>query len=479
MTGRPTNAASRSGIKSHVTKWINKIKDYENVSADLTIRNILLGAEQNLRGNFTKFVKLSNGVVNDMERNNATQEDFDRETEHQIKVEEEVSEALVIVKIKIDQYDKQQEEEKREASEKSIATLLGMTQKAAEIARQHDKIAADALREKDRLEAEAIREQDRLDRQQEITAQNDLIQQLINAQTAATTAAATAAAAAGAGAGAAGGGGAGVANPAPSQTTKLPKRQIKPFKGDILEWTPFWESYNAAVHQSTIPDVEKFGYLRDYLKGEAQLCVENLELTDANYAVAIATLRRTYGNQDVLIDAHMNKLDSLTQIKDASDTSALRCFQLSIQSHINALVNLGIPKTSHGGLGSRILRAIPYKLQTEWSKSATNKVTDIDHVLTFLQEQVEAAERLSRLKPQTPKAQTNGQVAKTPSTTQATASQLNVGVVPKTTPNSKSKTKKGWAAHLQKEEGRLPLQERRCFHAFFCKEMHWATNCSM
>ena len=143
---------------------------------------------------------------------------------------------------------------------------------------------------------------------------------------------------------------------------------------------------------------EMFGYLRDYLKGEAQLCVENLELTDANYAVAIATLRRTYGNQDVLIDAHMNKLDSLTQIKDASDTSALRCFQLSIQSHINALVNLGIPKTSHGGLGSRILRAIPHKLQTEWSKSATNKVTDIDHVLTFLQEQVEAAERLSRLK---------------------------------------------------------------------------------
>jgi Flp pilus assembly secretin CpaC len=74
------------------------------------------------------------------------------------------------------------------------------------------------------------------------------------------------------------------------------------------------------------------------------LCVENLELTDANYAIAIALLKRTYGYQDVLVDAHMNKLDSLTQIKDESDTSALRCFQLSIQSHINALENLGIAK---------------------------------------------------------------------------------------------------------------------------------------
>ena len=90
-----------------------------------------------------------------------------------------------------------------------------MTQKAAEVARQHDKIAADALREKERFEAEAITEQDRLDRQQEKQTQNDLIQQLINAQTAAT-AAATAAAAGG-------GVGAVVVNPAPSQTTKLPE----------------------------------------------------------------------------------------------------------------------------------------------------------------------------------------------------------------------------------------------------------------
>ena len=106
-----------------------------------------------------------------------------------------------------------------------------------------------------------------MDRQQEVKAQNNVIQQLINAQTAAAAAAATATAAAGgagAGGGAGCGAGAGVVNPAPSQHTKLPKRQIKQFKGDILEWTPFWESYNAAVHQSTIPDVQKFGYLQDY-----------------------------------------------------------------------------------------------------------------------------------------------------------------------------------------------------------------------
>ena len=83
MTGRPTNAASRSGIKSHVTKWMNVIKDYENVRVDLTNRNIILGAEQNLRSNYNKFAKLSNNVSRDSETANASQEEFDREQELQ------------------------------------------------------------------------------------------------------------------------------------------------------------------------------------------------------------------------------------------------------------------------------------------------------------------------------------------------------------------------------------------------------------
>ncbi|KZR95483.1 Uncharacterized protein APZ42_010778, partial [Daphnia magna] len=69
--------------------------------------------------------------------------------------------------------------------------------------------------------------------------------------------------------------------PAP-QSTRLPQRQIKHFKGDILEWTSFWESFNASIHSSTMSDVQKFDYLKEYLKGEAYLCVENLELTAAN-----------------------------------------------------------------------------------------------------------------------------------------------------------------------------------------------------
>jgi hypothetical protein len=69
--------------------------------------------------------------------------------------------------------------------------------------------------------------------------------------------------------------------------------------------------------------VQKFGYLKDYLKGEAQLCVENLELTEANYTVAVNLLKAMYGKP---IEAHTHKLDTLQPVKDMADTAALRCF---------------------------------------------------------------------------------------------------------------------------------------------------------
>ena len=54
---------------------------------------------------------------------------------------------------------------------------------------------------------------------------------------------------------------------APSSTrggshVKLPKLSIQPFIGELTTWTPFWESYCAAIHGNPgLTDIEKFNYL--------------------------------------------------------------------------------------------------------------------------------------------------------------------------------------------------------------------------
>ncbi|EFX63406.1 hypothetical protein DAPPUDRAFT_268517 [Daphnia pulex] len=225
----------------------------------------------------------------------------------------------------------------------------------------------------------------------------------------------------------------------PAQTTRLPQRQIKPFKGDILEWTPFWESFNAAIHSSSIAAVQKFDYLKQYLQGEAFLCVENLELNDTNYQKAIDELKQMYGKPEVLIEAHLHKLNTLQPVKDMSDISALRSLQLRLQSHINALQTLGVDKSTYAGLlGSNLIHLLPFKLQAKWTESASNKVTDIDGLIAFIIQQVEAAERLNRLREQVAKPSHPTQ-SKQPQATPATASQLSVGARPDPAPqNGKS-----------------------------------------
>jgi hypothetical protein len=71
-----------------------------------------------------------------MESDNANQEDFEREQDHQIKMEEEVGEALVIIKTKIDEFEKQQENEKREASDRNLANLRIIQNRAVAAARE-------------------------------------------------------------------------------------------------------------------------------------------------------------------------------------------------------------------------------------------------------------------------------------------------------------------------------------------------------
>jgi hypothetical protein len=134
----------------------------------------------------------------------------------------------------------------------------------------------------------------------------------------------------------------------------------------------------------------------------------------------------------VLINAHFDKLDSLQPLRDGKDVAALRNLQLTIQSHICALETLGKPKKTYGSLlGTKLIKLVPYKLQEKWAEVAANDSTDIEKVLKFIQEQTEAAERLSRMKSvekTNSSSQSNSQPIPRESTYPATASQLVTGV---------------------------------------------------
>ena len=57
-----------------------------------------------------------------------------------------------------------------------------------------------------------------------------------------------------------------VTMPATSRV-KLPKLKLRLFGGELTQWTSFWESFEAAVHNNPdLTPVEKFNYLASVLE---------------------------------------------------------------------------------------------------------------------------------------------------------------------------------------------------------------------
>ncbi|EFX77505.1 hypothetical protein DAPPUDRAFT_106150 [Daphnia pulex] len=114
----PMNEASRMGITAHITRWINNIQQYDNVPMDLTVYNLVLEAESNLRDVYKKFKRLTETwwqrVTRDIKQAGMTQEQFDAEVDNQTQVEVEVEVALVIVRRKREKYKNLVAREERE-----------------------------------------------------------------------------------------------------------------------------------------------------------------------------------------------------------------------------------------------------------------------------------------------------------------------------------------------------------------------------
>ncbi|XP_057376204.1 uncharacterized protein LOC130697295 [Daphnia carinata] len=220
---------------------MEKIKGYKDFTMTAELDNDIATDTVLLKQRYQKFIKASDQVRWALQTTNATKEQIEQDYSTVAEVEGEMSSILAFFKNKRDEYKRQQDLEFQEMQRKE----------QRQIDEDRNRMVQDLLTQQQQLFANQSL------RQQQAYA---LQVQLLMAQNQASVQVAAAAAPV-------------------QQTTRLPQRQIKHFKGDILEWTSFWKSFNASIHSSTMSGVQKFDYFKESLKGKAYLCVENLELT--------------------------------------------------------------------------------------------------------------------------------------------------------------------------------------------------------
>ena len=187
-----------------------------------------------------------------------------------------------------------------------------------------------------------------------------------------------------------------VNKPYPSRV-KLPKLHLKKFNGDPTCWQQFWESFNCAVHENTVLNsIDKFNYLLGLLENTALQAISGLSLSGDNYIEAVKILQDRFGNKQLIISKHMDKLLKLPSISSLRDVKSLRSVYDSIESNIRSLKSLGVNSEMYGSLLAPIMMSkLPNELRLIISRKTTSEIWDLDNLLSTFNEELQAREKCS------------------------------------------------------------------------------------
>ena len=179
--------------------------------------------------------------------------------------------------------------------------------------------------------------------------------------------------------------------------SKLPKNEPKPFGGtDVTEYRSFMLTFEKMIEQYCVDFDDKFYYLMKYTIGEAHQLVNSCYSDDGekSYRDAKALLEKQYGNEYVIAQKYLDKLQNWPVIK-AEEGESLRKFA----SFLTLCNNMMGKMRSLNQLDSwrdikEIIMKLPWSLRTHFRNQAqarmkANKIVDFEFLVSFVNEQSE------------------------------------------------------------------------------------------
>lgn len=183
-------------------------------------------------------------------------------------------------------------------------------------------------------------------------------------------------------------------------TVKLPRININYFNGDCSEWLDFYNSFEIAIHKNeSLSKIEKFTYLKSYLRGTALTAISGFALTSENYDSSIQLLKERFGRPELIISSHMNKLLKLESVKSVNNIHDLRKLYDSIEVQVRSLQSLGVKTESYATLLYPIIfQKIPLEINLQYNRQReAGMMLDIRDLIDFLRKEIECRETATQL----------------------------------------------------------------------------------
>jgi hypothetical protein len=166
----------------------------------------------------------------------------------------------------------------------------------------------------------------------------------------------------------------------------LPVIQIPEFSGHFEKWLSFRDVFQSLMHNNNnLNSIEKMHYLKSSLSGDALHTIENLAISGANYDEAWSLLEKRYGNERLIVQAHIRKILNSPAINKCTAAS-LRQLSDDVRSNLAALKALNRPVQHWDDI---LVTIIPDKLDfhsnREWQGKLGNEMPDSKTLLDFLE----------------------------------------------------------------------------------------------
>ena len=83
-------------------------------------------------------------------------------------------------------------------------------------------------------------------------------------------------------------------------------------------------------------------YLKAYVIKDAATCISGLQLTNDNYDIALNLLKERYGDHQIIVSAHMNKLLNLQPVYQISNVKDLCNLFDEVETQVRCLSTPGL-----------------------------------------------------------------------------------------------------------------------------------------